>query len=212
MLRMRWLLLTARALLSLVLELVSLLADLTRGHPRVVAVKLGLGGLLLSLTGCDGCRLVPPPTCYVGVDSRHDSIPDDTAWYRGPTLIGAVTYGYDPDGWEYLVELVGWGEAVELQIHGEDGGVVWEEAHALINTEYGADRSWDHWALELALATDAQAQEAGVSTLYAPNDATDATMTWRALAYEHGLVVDCAVWGRDPAVFDDLDCHEVVVY
>jgi len=199
-----WFLVVCRGVLSVFLGGLALLADLTRGHPRVVAAKLGLGGVLLSLTGM---------VAACGDDEDTEAGTDDSYYwscYTAPwTGVDAVSYSHDEDSWQYLVELYGWGDSVTLDIHADDGLWTWEEQHELVNTDYSEDGSWDVWELDLVVVTDEAKQETGLTTLFAADDATEATMTWRVRVYEDGAVADCAVWGHDPASFDDVACREI---
>ncbi len=203
-----WVLAGLRGAVAALLAVVSLLTELCRAHPRLVAVKLGLGGVLVSLAGCgeaeDTGRKRPSDTCYVPAETCYD-----ITWWPEPAEIDTITYVHHDDSWRYIVELLGWGTVANLEIHADDGVVVWEELHGMVNTEWADDGSWDRWELDLAVVSDPAKQEGGVTTLYAANDKTEATMTWRVVVYTDAEIADCAVWGLDPTVFDDLDCRTI---
>jgi hypothetical protein len=209
----RGLLRTCRALLAVVHALLSLLTDLTCGHPRLVAAKLGLGGVLLSISGlvaaCGELRGDSFDSCYVPEPPDSPSCYIDTSPPPPPPEIDAVTYGHDADSWQYLVELMGWAESVFLDIHLDDGAWVWSETHDLEQGPYDPDGTWDSWELDLPVVTDEADQESGSSTLFPATTASAAFMSWRIIAYEYGVVADCVVWGHNPAVFEDLDCREL---
>ncbi len=203
----RWFLLACRAGVAAIMGLLSLLADLTRGHPRVVAAKLGLGGVMLSLTGM---------VAACGDEEDTEAGTDDSYYwscYTAPAdteaAVDQVSVSHDEDGWEYLVELYGWGEGVTLEIRADDAGWAWEEQHELEQGEYDPDGMWDRWELDLAVVGDETEQEAGLTTLLAADAATAATMSWRVSVYAHASLVDCVVWGADPGAFEGADCREI---
>lgn len=194
-----------RGAVSTVFGVLSLLADLTRGHPGIVAAKLGLGGVVLSLTGL---------VAACGDKEDTESGDEDSYYwycYTGPPsgAIDAVSYGYDEDSWQYLVELIGWAELATLDIHAEDGAWTWDELHEMDQGEFDPDGAWDSWELDLAVVTDEADQQAGLTTLFPADEATEATMSWRVVLYDAGYPYDCAVWGRDPGYFDDINCREI---
>lgn len=205
----RWLLLTCRAATSLLLALVSALTDLFRAHPRLVAVKLGLGGVLLSLTG-----LVAACGDQDDTESGDDPIIKESCYDTCYTPdhgwpIDSVSYGYDEDSWQYLVEVIGWVDMATLDIRIDDGLWAWDELHELEQGEYDPDGAWDSWQLDLTVVDDVSLTEAGVTTLYPANAETEALMTWRIVVFNNTAVDGCVVWGHDPASFDDLDCREI---
>ncbi len=148
-------------------------------------------------------------------DSDTDSDTDSTSWATGdswawvPLGIDVVTYGYDAQEWFYSIDCEGWSELVELQIHQDVGGVVWEEHHEMDNTDYDPYGHWDLWELTLPIVATAGEQADDESTLFAGDLATEATMTWMVLAWEDGRVEDCVVWGADIAWFETQGCREI---
>jgi hypothetical protein len=198
-----WVLVVGRWGVAGSLAVVSLLTELFRAHPRLVAVKLGLGGVLLSLSGL-----------VAACGEKDDTAGDDDSYYwtcyTGPSQeIHAVSYGHDEDGWQYLVELLGWGDAVVLDIHGVPYGDQWTEQHDMVQGEYDPDGLWDSWVLDLTVVDDAAAQEAGLTTLFPADATTETTMTWRASWFEGDYLVDCVIWGADHAVLDDIGCRRI---
>jgi hypothetical protein len=118
--------------------------------------------------------------------------------------VNTVSYGHTDSRWAYEVEFIGWVENATIEIHGEHDGEVWDEDHDLENTEYDPNGAWDRWALELPVVSDWAAQEAGVNTLFAPED--ESGMTWMITGYDHS-VAPCAVWGADPSWFGSWGCE-----
>jgi hypothetical protein len=200
-----WLLVSCRALVTTLLALVSALTELFRAHPRLVAAKLGLGGLLLSLTGL-----------VAACEEKEDTDPGDEDSYYWTCYVGpigpeidAVSYSHDEDSWQYLVEIIGWAELATLDIRFDDGLWAWDELHEMEQGDYDPWGAWDTWQLDLTVVDDVSLAEAGVSTLYPANAETEAEMTWRVISYDASTIEDCVVWGHDPTVFDDLDCSEI---
>jgi hypothetical protein len=125
--------------------------------------------------------------------------------------ITGVTYSYDDSEWLYNVELVGWAQSVHLHIT-QDTSSPWSEDHDLINAEYAGDGTWDLWSVTLPITADWSTQESGSNTLFAGDDAMEATMAWRMDAYEDGAIADCVVWAGSASttsIVDSGDCREL---
>jgi hypothetical protein len=200
-----WLLVSCRALVTTLLALVSALTELFRAHPRLVAAKLGLGGVLLSLTGlvaaCDSSADETGEDPIIKESCYDTCYTPDYGW-----PIDSVTYGHDEDSWQYLVELMGWAEMATLDIRIDDGLWAWDELHEMQQGDYDPNGAWDTWQLDLAVVDDVSLAEAGVTTMYPANAETEALMTWRVVVFDGPTMEGCVVWGHDPASFDDIDC------